>query len=231
MGLFDFLFGKKNRSSSQDKSSVKSSPNLKTSKSVASTFELKKLKAVNLGGGFSLVPLDKGFLEDDELPMFATLTNGTPNIAKWLPGFDVSTPESFFKHINANILRAELGLGFTYIIKFRGGSIGMLFVNTPAYNETTIGFPHWTIDFFLVGLLQGKGLMPKILLGFMLYLKEEIGIPEMFSVVDSRNIQCLAMFDKCLFFKKKNDMVFTDPSTGNRAETFYCNLQSLKSPF
>jgi hypothetical protein len=33
------------------------------------------------------------------------------------------------------------------------------------------------------------------------------------------------------FFKKKKDMVFTDPSTGNRAEAFYCNLQSLKSPF
>lgn len=236
MGLFDFLFGKKKSSSSQDKTPFQSSPSEKMSNSSMndygkSTFDIKDLIGVDLGGGFSLVPLDMGFLEDDKFPLFATLTHGTPNVAKWLPGFDISTPESFLSHLRANILRTELGLGFSYIIRFRGGAIGMFFVNTPSYNKTTIGFPHWTIDFFLVDIFQGRGLMPKMLLGFMFFLKDRIGISEIYSIVDSRNLQCLAMFDNCLFFKKKKDMVFTDPSTGNRAEAFYCNLQSLNSPF
>lgn len=177
------------------------------------------------------MPLENDFIADDKFPLFATFAHGTPNIAKWLPGFDLSTPQSAIKYVRACVLRKEMGLGFTYLIKIRGGIVGMMFVNTPKYNETTIGFPHWTIDFFLIGMAQGQGFMPKMLLGFFFYLKEVLRIPEIYSIVDSRNIQCLAMLDKCLFYQKNENMVFTDPATGNKAIAFCCNLRGLKNPF
>lgn len=244
MGFLDFLFGKKKQSTSNpyqniqngtkpktQNSSAKSHNVPRTSTSEVNTFDVKKLQGVDLGGGFTLVPLDMGFLADDKFPIFATLAHGTPNIAKWLPGFNLSTPESAVQYIKACILRTEMGLGFTYLIKIRGGIVGMFFVNTPTYNETTIGFPHWSIDFFLIGMAQGQGFMPKMLLGFFFYLKDVLKIPEIYSIVDSRNLQCIGMLDKCLFFQKKNNMVFTDPSTGNKAIAYCCNLNNLKNPF
>ena len=245
MGLLDFFFGKKKTNTSKPQLNIqnqakrnststattKSSPFLATKQEGVKTFDVKKLQGVDLGGGFTLVPLDMGFLGDEKFPIFATLAHGTPNIAKWLPGFDLSTPESAVKYLRACVLRTEMGLGFTYLIKMRGGIIGMIFVNTPSYNETTIGFPHWSIDFFLIGMAQGQGLMPKLLLGFFFYLKNVLNISEIYSIVDSRNLQCLSMLDKCMFIQKRSDMVFTDPTTGNKAIAFCCNLQNLKNMF
>lgn len=247
MGILDFLFGKKKTATSRPTTSPQNRPKPETSKSstssvhrtsqlnssknIVNSFDEKKLQGVDLGGGFTLVPLENDFITDDKFPLFATFAHGTPNIAKWLPGFDLSTPESAIRYVRACVLRKEMGLGFTYLIKIRGGIVGMMFVNTPRYNETTIGFPHWTIDFFLIGMAQGHGFMPKMLLGFFFYLKNVLHISEIYSIVDSRNIQCLSMLDKCLFYKKNENMVFTDPATGNKAIAFYCNLKTLKNLF
>lgn len=244
MGFLDFLFGKKKHPTSNptsniqkrektkaSSSSVKPHNASRSSASGVKTLDVNKLQGVDLGGGFTLVPLDMGFLADEKFPMFATLAHGTPNIAKWLPGFDLSTPESSVQYLRACVLRTEMGLGFTYLIKIRGGIVGMIFINTPGYNETTIGFPHWSVDFFLIGMAQGQGLMPKILLGFFFYLKNVLNIPEIYSIVDSRNLQCVGMLDKSLFFQKNSNMEFTDPATGNRAIAYCCNLINLKNPF
>lgn len=237
MGLFDFLFGKKKTPSSpepQHKTQPKPSrpkPAPAPKAKGVTTFDTAKLQGIDLGGGFTLVPLDMGFLADDKFPIFATLAHGTPNLAKWLPGFDLSTPETVVKYLRACVLRTEMDLGFTYLIKMRGGVIGMIFVNTPTYNETTIGFPNWTVDFFLVGIVQGKGLMPNMLLGLSFYLKDVLHIPEIYAIVDERNTQCMKMMDNCLFFPKAPGMVFTDPSTGNKAVAFRCDLKSLESPY
>lgn len=246
MGIFDFLFGKKKQftSPSQPLTQSPSKPKTKTplspsksksgvyntSGSEVEGFDVKNLQGVDLGGGFTLIPLESDFLSDGKFPMFITFAHGTPNIAKWLPGFDLSTPESAFRYFSACILRKEMGLGFTYLIKIRGGIVGMFFVNTPTYNKTTIGFPHWTIDFFLIGMVQGHGFMSKMLLGFFLFLKDTLHIQEIYSIVDNRNVQCVAMLDKCLFYTKRSDMVFTDPASGSKAMAYCCNLRKLKSP-
>lgn len=247
MGLFDFLFGKKDKQKAAPvrnttnttrtsetrrlAPSTRPQPKASTSSSEPKSFSTNMLQGVDLGGPFKLVPLDMGIFESKDFPMLGLLASTTPELAKWLPGFDLASPESAQKYLRACVLRTEMGLGFTYLIKFNSGVCGMIFVNTPTYNQTTIGFPYWSCDFFLFKPMQGQGLMPKILLGFLLFLKNVFKIHNMYSIVDSKNTACLNMFDKCLFFAKQPDMVFTDPSTGNKAIAFKCDLTSLDDPF
>lgn len=247
MGQFDFLFEKKekhnpsperktqNTSRSSETHgpapSTRQQPKAHTLGSEPKSFSTKMLQGVKLGGPFNLIPLDMGIFESKDFLMLGILANTTPELEKWLPGFDLSSPESAQKYLRACVLRTEMGLEFTYLIKYNNGVCGMIFVQTPTYNETTIGFPYWSCDFFLFKPMQGQGLMPKILLGFLVFLKNVFKIHNMYSIVDSKNTACLNMFDKCLFFSKQPDMVFTDPSTGNKAVAFKCDLVSLDDPF
>lgn len=248
MGLFDFLFGKKEKhKTTPECNAPKSSrgsdthrPNPTTTRSQTKTstspsepksFSSNMLIGIDIGGPFNLVPLDMGIFESKDFPMLGLLASMTPELAKWLPGFDLSTPESANTHLRDCVLRTEMGLGFTYLIKYNSGLCGMIFVNTPTYNETTIGFPYWSCDFFLFKPMQGQELMPKILLSFFIFLKNVLKIQNIYSIVDSNNTACLNMFDKCMFISKQSDMVFTDPNTGNKAIAFKCDLVSLKDPF
>lgn len=244
MAFLDFLFGKKNKhnvtsktgatnsirvTESYRQTTTNNSPSIKPNE--PRTFSQNMLQGIDLGGPFKLVPLDDNFFNKKDLLMIDLLARTTPELAKWLPGFDLSTPESTHKYLRACILRTEMGLGFTYLIKFNAGVCGMIFVNTPTYNETTINFPYWSCDFFLFKPMQGKGLMPKILLGFLVFLKNVFKIQNMYCIVDSKNTACLNMFDKCMFFKNQPDMIFTDPSTDNKAIAFKSDLVSLEDPF
>lgn len=157
MGLFDFLFEKKDKQkaapvrnttnttrSSETRRpapSTRPQPKAPTSSSEPKSFSTNMLQGVDLGGSFKLVPLDMGIFESKDFPMLGLLASTTPELAKWLPGFDLSSPESAQKYLRACVLRTEMGLGFTYLIKFNSGVCGMIFVNTPTYNETTIGRP------------------------------------------------------------------------------------------
>lgn len=195
------------------------------------TFSKESLQGIDLGGPFTLVPLDKSIFNSKDFPMIGLMANMTPDLSKWLPGFDLSTPERARTYINACVMRTELGMSFTYLIKMNSGICGMIFVNTPIYNQTTIGFPYWSCDFFLFKPMQGQELMPKILLGLFLFLKNVMKIHNIYSIVDSKNIACINMLNKCLFYKKRDDMIFTDPNTGNQAIAYQSNLESLEDPF
>lgn len=96
-------------------------------------------------------------------------------------------------------------------------------------NQVAINFPQWTIDFCIFEPLEGKRFMRTPLRHVLLMLKNELGVKNLFAIVDEDNIQCLN-FMKSLPFQLQPE-VLTDPTTGKKAKLFLCPLSKIDITF
>ena len=86
-----------------------------------------------------------------------------------------------------------------------------------------------TNDFGILEPLEGKGCMRTPLRHIMLMLKNEMGVKNLFAIVDEDNIQC-QNFMKSLPFRMQPETL-TDPTTGKKANLFLCPHSQIEIDF
>jgi hypothetical protein len=142
--------------------------------------------------GIYLEPIAPDFTSNEIiLKTVPTLFSTSANIKKFLPTLDFSTTESIEKFSKITMLRTTAGLQFTYGIYTKGILVGMIFVNTPAFNKSSMGLNEWTLDFFVFGPFEGQGFMRTAFPRMMMFLQKNIGIESFYLLVDEDNERCI----------------------------------------
>lgn len=196
-------------------------------------YSLDKLRQIPMGG-LRLQPIDAGIVFDRQQQEIVSLfAEKSPRIKRFLPNLDLSSPEAVQKYFTTFCQKTEMQLEFGYSIKMNKhgdlGYMGFIFVHTPMLNQVAINFPQWTIDFCIFEPLEGKRFMRTPLRHVLLMLKNELGVKNLFAIVDEDNIQCLN-FMKSLPFQLQPE-VLTDPTTGKKAKLFLCPLSKIDITF
>lgn len=190
-------------------------------------FKLSDLKRIPIGGQFSLLPIDiKSVLEGDDEAMLDILSQ-TERLKKYVPLLDFSNPNNSSKNfLKKQIMLTESGLGFSFGLRQNNCLCGAIIVDTPYYSKVTIGFEHWTISFFLFEPFENLGLMSAALLRTLAFLKEKIGVKNLYAIVDPGNIKSIHLLKKCLFEEISNDG-WHEKSRNNTPIVFCCNLTTI----
>lgn len=186
------------------------------------SYRMEDLISMNIGSGFRILPYDMSdFFErivgdTQSLKIFidAEITNYLPNIAI----INGITHEVFFKSL---CHKSENGISISYTIRMGLGLVGMIFLNTPAYNLKMINLNKWTVDFFLLSPFRGRGIMKSALIRILYILKEKIGTNEVYAIVDKKNSNCIKTLENSMF--KKLSLQDKD----NTAYTFRCDLSTI----
>lgn len=195
---------------------------------IGNYFTLKQLKA-KVFNNVTIVPIVEGFLTKEYTIMLSALYEASPNVQKYMPGLDLSSPEKVIETIHKQYIGTKLGYKFSLAILFDDKPCGLVFINTPDYNDIAANFSAWTIDFCLFVPFEGNGIMSSVLPHILCMLKNDFHINELYAIVDSRNDRCLALLPK-LYFEEWNDpegQTFDDPNTGNTAKVFLCTLSGI----
>lgn len=195
-------------------------------------YRTEQLVCKIIGERFVLQPIDGGFIfEGNRAELLYSMLNLIPDtsIKEYLPGVDFSSPDAINKHFFNICVKSESGLGFAYGIIMGQGLIGIIYVNTPDFNKITIGFNHWTIDFFLAPPFQKGGLMPHMLNPFFRFLHDDLNISRIYAIVDDSNTPCRNMLEhEFNFFIPKPEMTFNDTSrNGKRAICYEGDLDLM----
>lgn len=191
-------------------------------------FTLEQLKA-KVFKEVAIVPIAEGFLTEEYTIILSALYEASPNVQKYMPGLDMSSPEKVIETIHMQYIGTKLGYKFSLAIIIENKPGGLIFVNTPDYNDIAANFSVWTIDFCLFVPFEGYGLMSSLLPYILSMLKDDFHIKELFAIVDSHNDKCLALLPK-FYFEEWNDpegLTFDDPNTGNTAKVFCCPLAEI----
>lgn len=169
-----------------------------------------------------LQPVDASAFMDDELhKMMSMLYSISPNYQKYLP-MKLADASEVKNTLFGDCMATEMGLRFSYLLKLNAAICGYILVHTPEYNKQTINYPHWSIDFALFSVLEGKGIMSSVLSHLLFFLKEEIGVDYLYAIVADTNIRCLNLLKHFPF--DKTDDVLNDPNTGDTATAYCCPL-------
>lgn len=164
--------------------------------------------------GFDLVPYSWFWLERElDAKMFCELLDKDV-FRKFLPGLDLSSEEALNKNFMGLIMRTECGMGFSYMLRINAVPLGMINIETPAYNSLTINCDIWTIDFFMLPIMEHKGLMFNALISMLEFLKETIDVPQIYALVDVENESCLRLVGNGLLNEISN--VGFSNTTGGR---------------
>lgn len=196
-------------------------------------YSLDQLRQIPMGG-LRLQPIDAGIVFDKQQQAIVSLfAQKSPRIKRFLPNLNLSSSEDVEKYFSVFCQKTEMQLEFGYSIKMNKhgdvGYMGFIFVHTPLFNNVAINFPQWTIDFCIFEPLEGKGFMRTPLRHIMLMLKNEMGVKNLFAIVDEDNIQC-QNFMKSLPFRMQPETL-TDPTTGKKANLFLCPLSQIEIDF
>lgn len=189
-------------------------------------YTLGQLKTISMGQ-VRLQPVDAGIACDTDTHMLiSVMGNMTPEIARFLPKFDISTPESVAKFFTLLCGKTELGWEFAYAIKTGdSGILGFIFVNTPELNKKAINFPEWSIDFCLFKPFEKQGIMTQSIARLLYFLKTELGVKNVYTIVSRDNTNCLNMLSRLPF--DLQPQVLTDPSTGEQAKLLCCPVHEI----
>ena len=110
--------------------------------------------------GIYLEPIAPDFAtRDNIINTVPILFKTSINVQKYLPSLDFSSKESIEQFSRVTMLRTTTGLQFTYGIYMNGIIVGMIFVNTPTFNKTSMGLNEWSLDFFVFAPFEGQGIM------------------------------------------------------------------------
>ena len=115
----------------------------------------------------------------------------TEKIKNFLPGLDFSSEEGAQKTLMSHVLKIDAKLGFAYVIRANNIPLGMIFVNTPLYNQKALNLKIWTIDFFIIEGFEHQGIMFNSLIHILNLLKVELHVKKIYATVDEDNVDCL----------------------------------------
>ena len=223
MSFLSRLFGKNKISAKSNKST----DSISEVNVLGKYFNLTDLMIIPLGEILSLVPIDAKSIDGMDKIMLETLSQ-TPRIKKYIPQLDFSNPnnssEKFFTRL---VLQTENGLGFSYGLYINNGLAGMIMVETPEYNKLTIGFEHWTFSFFSLMGFEQRGLMSASLPRFLHYMKENIGVKELYAIVDADNTRSIRLLQKFMFDEVDNSGWEEQGSSNDAPKVFSCNLSTI----
>jgi len=215
MGFFDLL-NRKKRNSMEQSSHVANLTDAMCSQdekqSIESTqthnspiYKLEDLIAMRLGQGLMLAPYDaQRYFElgENDAQLLSMLSDDT--IKRYLPNMDFSTKESTLKFLSNLPILTEKGLSIAYIITANNMPMGFVFIDTPSINES-IGLNKWTLTFFMLSPMRGKGLMTAsvgyciclrpnlVCLKFMLQQTRQIRFHKRFYKHSALNLQIFTM--------------------------------------
>ena len=184
-------------------------------------YKLENLTAMPLGQGLMLAPYDaQRYFElgETDAQLLSMLSDDA--IKRYLPNMDLSTKESALKFLSNLPLLTETGLSIAYSITANNMPIGFIFIHTPIFNES-IGLNKWTLTFFMLPPMRGKGLMVASLRRVLYLLKAKLGVSEVYATADKTN----TVSHKIL------QAVYFEPTdihdVANQGVTYVCNLDSL----
>lgn len=232
MGIFE-LFNRKKKSNAEQVSRATNLADAMQSysekQSVDSTqthklsnYRLEDLIAMRLGQGLMLAPYDaQRYFElgENDAQLLSILSDDA--IKRYLPNLDLSTKESALKFLSNLFLLTEEGLSIAYVITANNMPIGFIFINTPTINES-VGLNKWTLTFFMLPPMRGKGLMTASLGKILYLLKTKLGVSEVYATADKTN----------MISQKTLQAVCFEPTSihdvANQGITYVCNLDTLK---
>lgn len=190
-------------------------------------YTLDKLKRIPLGSDFYAVPYDIASLAEGTDDLMLSLMGTTDRIRTFLPDLDFSSKESANKHLLNIIQRTELGYQFAYAIRMNSGFCGLITVNTPELNSEQIYFPHWTVEFFILEMFEGQGIMLAALSQMVIFLKKELGVDEFYCITSSENGRCLNLL-RYLPLQEIPNTGFQAASVATGSpKVFRCDLKNL----
>lgn len=232
MGFFDSIFCKKKNSQNDTPKRQDTSVQRQTASSVnpkniiGQYFTLDQLRQVPMGQ-VRLQPIDASLaVNTSSQETVATMAKLSPDIKKYLPNLDLSSPEAIGKYFLNFAQKTELGYEFGYSIKMGDdGYMGFIFIHTPALNEKAINFPHWSIDFCLFDFFRGQGIMTQTLARVLFILKTQMNVREVYAYVDEDNEKCLNLLSRLPFDIQPETL--SDPATGHKAKLFCCPLHQI----
>lgn len=179
-------------------------------------------------GDIRLCPYDFGwFTQVPDAQLLSMLAN-TDRIRKYLPGLDFSSEEKAQKTLEGLVMRPELQLGFTYMIRQENIPIGMINIDTPLYNSKATGIAIWTIDFFLLPQFEHQHIMYASMLRILDLLKTKIGVNKIYALVDTSNAECLNLVGKGLFMEVDNTHFKNKEVGGYKPKVFELELIKIK---
>jgi len=188
-------------------------------------YNLSDLKRISLGGQFSLCPIDAGALLDSMDSLILESVCQTEEITKNLPLLDFKTSKSNGKEFLTNeIKKCELGLGFGYAIRQNAGLVGMIMIDTPAFNKLTIEFEQWTISYFC--FLENLGIISTAIPRILYLLKTQIKVKKLYALVSSNNSKSIHILQK-FYFNEIQNTGWKNKNGGSSPRIFCCNLESL----
>jgi RimJ/RimL family protein N-acetyltransferase len=190
-------------------------------------YKLADLVVIPLGAEYTLRPIDaRSLFEKADMLMLDTFGQ-TERIKKYMPLLDFSKPnqnsEFFFYRL---VQQRELGLGFSYAIRLNAGLLGIISIETPAFNKITIGFNHWTISFFVFESFENNGLMSSTLPRILQFLKTKLGVQQIYADVDPDNSRSIHLLEKFCFEEVDNNG-WNNKIGGSTPRVFCCDLASL----
>lgn len=189
-------------------------------------YNLEQLQSINMGG-IILRPIDGELaMEEYHHTYLKTMMELSPNIQRFLPYLNWNTESDiknfFLRYCNL----CELGYQFGYSIQLAEGHVlGFIFIHTPDFNQNSINFPNWTIDFMILSPFEGKGYMTNIIARVLFTLKEKFGVKKLYAYTDKQNSRCLALLRRLPFDLENNSL--TDPQTGKEALLYSINLSTI----
>lgn len=162
-------------------------------------YNLEDIKYRSMGKDLMLAPYDAfSFFNYPDAEVLPQLTN-SEKIRRFLPGLGFTDEASTKKRLQSFIYKVENQLGVTYVIRFSNIPFGMIFVNTPLYNQKTMNLAIWTIDFYISDIYEHKGLMYHSIVRTLNEMKEAMGAKEVYAIVDKNNHDCINVIGKGLF--------------------------------
>lgn len=183
-------------------------------------YKLENIKYIPLGGDFVLAPYDAqayfSFPDASVLPIIAN----TEKIKRFLPGLGFDNEETTKKRLEGYMLKAENQLGLTYVIRSSNIPVGMIFINTPLYNEKTINLAIWTIDFYISEMLEHKGIMFNSLIRVLNEMKQTMEAKIVYAMIDYDNEDSKRLLGNGLF-KQINNVGFKDSQNPQKAPLVY----------
>ena len=98
--------------------------------------------------------------------------------------------------------------------------IGFIFIDTPTVNER-IGLNKWTLTFFMLSSMRGKGLMTASLGRILYLLKTKLGVSQVYATADKTNTVSPKILQATCF--EPTDI----HDVANQGITYVCNLDTL----
>ena len=193
-------------------------------------FTIDDLEPIVCGrSGIYLEPIAPDFAtREGIINTLPILFKTSTNVRKFLPALDFSSMKSIEQFSKVTMIRTTTGLQFSYGIYMKDIIIGMIFVNTPAFNKTSMGMNEWTLDFFVFAPFEGQGFMRIALPRMMMFLQKNIKVEKFFLLVDKENERCVNLIQQFPIDEIDNSGFKNLESQSNPPLVFECPLSTIR---